>query len=158
MGKAEFLFASLAIILSLGCIGGDGGGSEVAPAPEDVLVGDVESSIGLEWCTKGSYWQWANPTTGESANMVIQGIVSHQGRQVCKAVFEGESEAGSMKTESFFDETGSYSHVLSYEDGKKTLEWEMDGGEMTMRIYDEQGNVAQEASFGEGGMHLPGMP
>ncbi len=163
-GRAKRLWVlAVALLLFAGCTGG--GGKETAPAG-----GGGEESGGAEvveegtttapeaWCTKGSYWSWVNPQTGESARLVVQGIEEHKGRKTCKAVLEGRSGGSYAKWESYFSESGDYSDVLFYdEQGRLRAEWEIEGNKMTFREYDEQGNVVNEFTMGEGGMQIPGM-
>ncbi|WP_456474514.1 hypothetical protein [Candidatus Pyrohabitans sp.] len=119
----------------------------------------VEGTVSEGWCKRGTYWQWMNPTTGESAKLIVQGVVSHKGKRLCKAVLESAGAEGAGKMESYFDESGSYSHMLLYDErGKLMFEWEMEDGKITMRQYDEQGNVVSEYTMGEGMPMIPGIP
>lgn len=147
MKKAILISVFFGLFLVQGCLTSGPG------APPTGGVAEVAEKIGGaasgSWCTKGASWSWANPTTGEQASLVVQGIVSYEGRSLCKAVWEGKSAEGKdVKMEQYFDEGGKYSRMLSYENGKLMGDIKAEGEKITMKAYDAQGNVVQEFTSG----------
>lgn len=145
MKKVFFAFFAVLLLVS-GCVSG-----EKSEAGEPESAGErISTSIGAgSWCTAGASWSWVNPTTGEKAALVVQGIVSHEGKNVCKAVWEGKSTEGKdVKMEQYFSEGSKYMHMLTYESGKLTSDIRVEGEKMTMKIYDEQGRIVQEFTSG----------
>ncbi len=150
MKSAWIFVALLALFLFAGCIGGTKGGEKVGQ-PGEAVEEKVESATVAGWCARGTSWSWANPTTGERASLVIQGIVSFEGKSLCKAVWEAKEVTGGevAKMEQYFNEDGSFTHVLYYDDKDRlTNEWRIEGEKMTMKAYDEQGKVIQEFTYG----------
>jgi|GEM_PF-6930372 len=151
--KKAFLVVFAALLLVSGCVGEEKSETGLREtAGEEVKV---STGIGAgDWCTKGASWSWANPTTGEKAALVVQGIVSHEGKNVCKAVWEGKSAEGKdTKMEEYFSEDGKYTRMLTYENGKLMGDIKIEGEKMTMKTYDEQGKIVQE--FTSGGAATP---
>ena len=150
-------FAVVFALLLAGCTGGGGAGKGVGEKVAEKAGEEVAPSE--EWCVKGSYWSWMNPTTGESAKLMVKGIVEHEGRSTCKAVLEGGAAGKYARWEGYFTREGEYTHMLFYdEQGRLRAEWRTEEGKFSFREYDEQGNVVNEFSMGEGGMPMPGMP
>lgn len=111
------------VVLVAGCTSGgipalDGD----TPTPEPA-AGDGGSSDGTD-CQAGESYTWADPQSGEQVSLEIQGIVEHEGRQVCKAVWETN------------DADGEYSRVVMY--------YSEDDSYQKIIYYDDQGNVVQE--------------
>lgn len=105
----------VALVLLAGCSGGGGGG------------GGDGGAGSADWCDKGDSYSYSNPQSGEEASMEIKGIVDHNGRQVCKAVWTGSGGSDSQvgKMELYFTENGDYNHLIMYdEDGNKLYEIE----------------------------------
>ncbi|NOZ59895.1 MAG: hypothetical protein GXO66_10040 [Euryarchaeota archaeon] len=157
----KWMVALVALVLVAGCTGG--GGGEAGGAGEAVgekVAEKVKEEVAPDnWCVKGSYWQWANPTTGESASLEVKGIVEHEGKKTCKAEMKSTTGEKYARMEGYFTKDGEYTHVLFYdEQDRLRAEWKMEGGKFLLREYDEQGNVVNEFSMGEGGMQIPGMP
>ena len=154
----RWAMAVLALVLFAGCTGGGGGTAAGAAEKVAERVGE-EAAPAEGWCVEGSYWSWMNPVTGESAKLAIKGVVDHEDRSTCKAVLEGKAAGKYARWEGYFTRDGGYTHMLFY-DGQNRLraEWKMEGGKFSFREYDEQGNVVNEFSMGEGGMPVPGMP
>ncbi len=154
----RWAMAVLALVLFAGCTGG--GDGTAGGAAEKVAERVVEEAAPAEgWCVEGSYWSWMNPVTGESARLVIKGVVDHEGRSTCKAVLEGKAGGEYARWEGYFTRDGEYTHMLFYDDQNRLrAEWKMEEGKFSFREYDEQGNVVNEFSMGEGGMPVPGMP
>jgi hypothetical protein len=163
MGKAWIFAAFFALLLFAGCTGGGKGGGEaglpggIGEEVSEKVREEIETATDEEWCVRGAYWQWMNPQTGESAQLVVQGIVDHEGRKTCKAVLEGRSAGEYARWEGYFSRNGEYTHMLFYdEQDRLRLEWKMEEGRVTIRQYDEQGNLVGEYTMGEG-MPMPGM-
>lgn len=94
---------------------GDGGGD-----------GAVDGGS-TDWCREGESYSYANPQTGEQADMEIQGIVERDGRQVCKATWSS-NQGDVQRMEVFFTEDDSYASVILY-DGNGNVVAEYSGSD-----------------------------
>lgn len=97
----------------------DGGGG---------MDGSGDGSMAGEFCPAGQSIQSANPQTGETASFEVEGIVSHNGRQVCKAVWTTSTDSeGSIATiEYYYTEDNSYVHYIYYDsDGNVIVDQEI---------------------------------
>ncbi|MDY7082171.1 MAG: hypothetical protein SXQ77_07165 [Halobacteria archaeon] len=116
--------------------------------------GSTTAGSSSEWCAEGQTSSFANPQTGEQAKMEVIGVVSHDGRQTCKAVWTGNyDEGGTQRVEMYYDEGRDYNHMLIYdENGTLRYETKQDGDAFSMKRYDENGEVETEySSSGTGG-------
>jgi hypothetical protein len=109
------------LVVVAGCSGGGGPGAG----------GDGGDGAGsADWCQQGSSYSYTNPQTGDAASMNIEGIVQHEGRQTCKAVWQSEASGGQGQTqiarmELYFTEDSEYTHVIMYDaDGNELYEVE----------------------------------
>ena len=86
------------------------------------------ASSSAEWCSEASSMSFVNPETGEHVSMQVEGIVEHDGRQVCRAVWE-TNQGDVRKVEMLFTEDRSYQVMITYdEDGEVVDEVVMSGG------------------------------
>lgn len=88
--------------------------------------GSNEGTSASQWCSEGKSVQVTNPQTGEQTSMMIEGIVSHEGRQVCKAIWETNDPDGTVaRVEMYYNEDRSYQKTIYYDsDGNVVLEQE----------------------------------
>lgn len=84
---------------------------------------DVPASM---WCPEGQQTQRLDPSTGETTTMTIEGVVEHEGRETCKAVWEVSGDQAERK-EMYYTQ-GGYLHVISYDaQGTVVDEFEVTG-------------------------------
>lgn len=88
--------------------------------------GSDDGASASQWCSEGETVQFNNPQTGEQTSMVTEGIVTHEGRQVCKAIWKTNDPDGSVaRIEMYYDEDRSYQKAVYYDgDGNVVLEQE----------------------------------
>ncbi len=97
--------------------GTDGAGDDGAGS--DGSGTDGSSSF----CAAGDSTQFANPQTGEQVSLEVQGMVTRDGREVCKATWT-TNQGDVQRIEMFFDEEGSYQQVVMYDgDGNVVAEY-----------------------------------
>lgn len=121
--RPTLLSAVVLVVVIAGCTGGSlpGMGGDT-PTPEPAAGGG--GATGSDDCRTGGSYRWVDPGTGEQVSLDVQGTVTHEGRQVCKAVYET---------------TGSdadYSRVVMY--------YATDDSYQKVVYYDAQGNVVNE--------------
>jgi hypothetical protein len=129
----------LALVLA-GCSGSENPFGEGSPAAngngnvgdgETIADGDGTDGAGdggsTDWCREGESYSYANPQTGEQADMEIQGIVQRDGRQVCKASWSS-NQGDVQRMEVFFSEDDSYASVVLY-DGSGNVVGEFSGSD-----------------------------
>lgn len=102
---------------------------------EGEVVNEFETGGGAagaeSWCPTGQTIQTSSPQTGERVTFEYEGIVTYEGREVCKAVYETENTGDEVAlTEYYFNENGSYAKYVS---------------------YDEEGNVVDEVEASSSG-------
>lgn len=103
---------------------------------------------GSDWCSEGDRWTSANPRTGESVAFNIQGITSHNGRQVCHAQWRTQNSDGVSRIDYYFTEDSEYVHYLTYnEDGNLVYEMEATDSGGSFRVYDENGTLINEGNY-----------
>jgi hypothetical protein len=105
---------------------------------------------GNNWCNQGEFWESSNPATGESVRYSIAGIVNHDGRQTCKAEWTSNTEEGIARIEIYFTEDGDYQHMIGYR-AENQIQYEyliVDEG-VSFKIYDENGTLINEGSYGQ---------
>jgi|GEM_PF-3165711 len=66
------------------------------------------------WCGESGSMQFTDPQTGEQASFDVQGVVDHEGRQVCKAVWE-TNQGEVQRVEMYYTEDRSYQHLVYYD-------------------------------------------
>lgn len=118
------LLCAVALLLALaGCAGGTGSGDG---APAD---GGGGGDGGAGWCPVGQSTAMANPETGEQVSLEFEGVVTYEGREVCKAVWEAEGGArGAASMEMYFSENDDYQMLLVYDDeGNVVSELQLSG-------------------------------
>lgn len=80
------------------------------------------------WCGEMGSMQFVDPQTGERASFDVQGIVQHEGQQVCKAVWE-TNQGDIRRVELYFNEDESYQKLVYYDaDGNVVNEMETGSG------------------------------
>lgn len=126
--RASLLSAVVLVVVIAGCTGGSVpglGGDTSTPAP----AADGGGSSGSSDCRAGESYQWADPQTGERISLNVRGTVSHEGRQVCKAVYETtDPDAGYSRVVMYYAEDDSYRKVVYYDqDGNVVNEFTMSG-------------------------------
>ena len=135
------ILAVLAIVLTVftsGCIGT--GVNTGIPGPT--------GGTG-EWCNEGANWRTANPQTGEMSTFNIEGIVQHEGRTTCKAVWTASNTENDATMEYYFTEDENYTHFLMYnEEGQLQYEMEITDSSSSFKLYDENGSVITEGNYG----------
>lgn len=124
MSRQLFGTGCIVLLVALaGCLGGFGGPTPGSGSSSSGDGGGTASG----WCPEGSTRGFANPETGDRATLEIEGIVEHEGKEVCKAVWEGNS-GEVRKMEMYYTEDDSYQHVVMY-DGSGTVVNEFRAGE-----------------------------
>ena len=83
---------------------------------------------GETWCGEATSMQFMDPQTGEQASFDVQGLVEHEGRTVCKAVWQ-TNQGDIRRVEMYFNEDRSYQQLI---------------------YYDAEGNVVTTIQVGEG--------
>jgi len=102
-----------------GSFGGTGGSTDGMGA-----MTDVPASM---WCPEGQQMQRVDPSSGQRTTMSIEGIVEHDGRQTCKAVWEVSGPDAERK-EMYYTEDNSYLHVIGYDaEGNVVSEMKLPG-------------------------------
>jgi hypothetical protein len=88
------------------------------------------TSASGDWCPEGQTTRFASPQTGEQVSMEVEGIVTHDGREVCKAVWQtNQPENEVAKMEMYYSEDDSYQKIVTYdENGNVVDEVVMTGG------------------------------
>lgn len=108
--------------------GGDAaGGSDGSAAGDGSSDGSVAGGSG-DWCGESASMEFRDPQTGEQVSWNVQGMVEHEGRQVCMAVWE-TNQGDVQRVEMYFTEDRSYQKMV---------------------YYDAQGNVVNEVRIGQG--------
>lgn len=111
-----------------GSTGSDSGGSSGQSGSATGTDAGDGGTGDQQWCVEGESFQFSNPQTGEQASMVYEGIVTHEGRQVCKAVWETNDPDGNVaKVEMYFNEDRSYQKTIYY-DGNGNVVFEQEQG------------------------------
>jgi len=78
------------------------------------------------WCPTGRQTQRTDPTTGQVTTMIFEGVVDHDGREACKAVW-GVSGPDAERKEMYYTQ-GQYVHIISSDaQGNVVDEFEIDG-------------------------------
>lgn len=124
------VLALVVIVGFAGCLGGLGGspdGETPGDNGGDANGGTSGDAASADWCPKGTTQHVANPQSGEQVSMQINGIIEHDGRQVCHAVWEtNDAEGDIQKMEMFYTEDESYRKIIMYdENGDVVQEFEM---------------------------------
>lgn len=117
------------VVLASGCVGT---GINTVPGP----TGQVTGGNG-EWCNEGANWRTANPQTGEMASFEVEGVVQHEGRTTCKAVWESSGTEEDARMEYYFTEDENYTHFLMYNaDGDLQYEMTITEEGSSFKLYD----------------------
>jgi len=127
------------LVLVSGCSESGGGGSDPtdsdAANPAEGPAGDGGDGMfgdgGSSGCQAGQSTMFASPETGERVTLEIEGIVTHEGRELCKAVWESsDPDAGFARMEMFFEAGGQYQKIVYYDaQGNEVNEIEMNGSD-----------------------------
>jgi len=88
------------------------------PAGDGSSAGDESSA---DWCSDASSMSFVNPETGEQVSMQVEGIVEHDGRQVCKAVWE-TNQGEVREIEMLFTEDRSYQVMITYDENGQVVD------------------------------------
>jgi len=96
----------------------------------DISVNVPEGSEN-EWSPVGMTWDAANPQTGEVISMEIIGTETVDGVEMCKAVFETNTDSVITKM------------VYLFSEDSETIEW---------KHYDAAGNIVWQMSMKDGNM------
>jgi hypothetical protein len=102
------------------------GSSDQPDSGGETPDGSGDGTSASQWCPEGERVQFSNPQTGEQTSMVTEGIVTHEGRQVCKATWETNDPEGEIaRIVMYYTEERSYQKVVYYDgDGNVVLEQE----------------------------------
>lgn len=111
------------LVMVSGCAGSgpatDGQAETQTQTPTDAGAeggNQQQAASGSDWCPAGQETMFANPESGEQVSLVVEGMVTHEGREVCKAVWEGSSDTSNVvKIEMYFSEDDSYQNVIMYD-------------------------------------------
>ena len=116
----------LAMVLA-GCSGGenpfgegggagtaDGGGSFGSDGGSGGDGASGGSGSSTDWCQTGTSYSYASPQTGEQVSLEVQGVVSYDGRQVCKATWTS-NDGQVQKMEMYYSEDDSYTKIVMYD-------------------------------------------
>lgn len=75
-----------------------------------------DGTTNSDWCPTGDSFEYTEPETGERVSLVYEGIVTQDGRDVCKAVWETDNPDDEVaRMEYYFDEEGTYTRIVSYD-------------------------------------------
>lgn len=140
MRKIWIMIFMVAALITAGCAGND---AETTTFTDDDLEVTTNMPAGAEdqWCPVGATWEAVNPQTGESMTMVITGIETVNGIEMCKAVVEIDpvvdgvakmeylwAEDGESAIWTNYDVSGNVHSKITILDGKMTITAE--GGEV----------------------------
>lgn len=80
-------------------------------------------------CSAGQSLSFVDPQSGRQVSVTVEGTVSEDGRQLCKAVWETDGDQGGIqRMEMYYTQDGSFTHVLYYDDrGNLVDELELPG-------------------------------
>jgi hypothetical protein len=131
------------LVLVSGCSDGGGGGADPtdtdAGDSDGLPLGDGDGTSGdggdggdgaAGECGSGQSMSFADPQSGQQVSLDVEGQVTHDGRQVCKAVWETSGDDTTFsRMEMFYDPDGEYQVVRYYDnEGNLLFETNVTGG------------------------------
>jgi hypothetical protein len=139
LSKKLFYLLVLFTLLAAGCTEKDSTTISTSDGDADISVNIPEGSEN-EWCPVGASWDASNPQTGEAVSMEVISTETVDGVEMCKAVYESNTDDEIVKIVYLFSEDGETFEWTYYNaDGNIVSQMSMKDGKMTMT--DEEGNV-----------------
>ena len=132
MFKKLIILLVLFTLIATGCTDKDSTTISTSDGDVDISVNVPEGSEN-EWCPIGMTWDAANPQTGEVISMEIIGTETVDGVEMCKAVFETNTDSVITKM------------VYLFSEDSETIEW---------KHYDAAGNIVWQMSMKDGNMTM----
>jgi len=93
--------------------GGMGGMTDGMSGATDGMGGMTDIPVSM-WCPEGQQTERIDPSSGQTKMMSVEGIVEHDGRQTCKAVWEVSGPDAERK-EMYYTQDSGYLHLISYD-------------------------------------------
>lgn len=78
------------------------------------VVSDGTDGASASFCDAGQSQQFVDPQTGEQVALEVEGVVTHDGREVCKAVYS-TNQGDIQRIEMYYTEDDSYQKVVLYD-------------------------------------------